>query len=229
MKALEEALYARMIADPTLAFVLPGNSHRVGVTGATGGTFTLSFGGGTTAAIAYDATAATVQARLAVLAQVGAGNVGVSGNAGGPWEVTFAGELADSSLPLTGSGAGLVGAGATLTVAQRAAVYNTAAVDPPDRYLVFTKIASAPGYAYGQVATESYRYQFAVHTQGSSRAAIEAALGAVHSLLAFGELTVSGRVCWGTEKVGDGPALASADGGMLWQSGSADYRVLLGD
>jgi YD repeat-containing protein len=52
--------------------------------GPTGGTFTLSFGGQTTAAIAYNATAATVQAALQALSTIGAGNVLVAGGAGGP-------------------------------------------------------------------------------------------------------------------------------------------------
>lgn len=43
----------------------------------------------TTAFIAYDATAATVQQELEALSNVGAGNVQVSGPAGGPWTVEF--------------------------------------------------------------------------------------------------------------------------------------------
>lgn len=45
----------------------------------TGGTFTLTFSGQTTSAIAYNATAATVQAALVALSNVGAGNVVCSG------------------------------------------------------------------------------------------------------------------------------------------------------
>ena len=229
MNGIDTALTALLQADATLAAQLPGAAHTVTATDASGGTFTLSFNGATTSAIAHNALAATVQAALVALATVGAGNVVVTGNAGGPWAVTFVGTLASTTLALTGNGAALVGVGATLTVAQRAAVYNTVAIAPPDRYLVFTKIVSTPGFSYGQVASEQYRYQFAVHTQGTSRATINAALARVDALLRFGELTVSGRTSWGTEKVGDGPAFADADGGTLWQSGSADYRVTLGD
>lgn len=53
---------------------------------ATAGTFKLSLNGVETAAIAFDALAATVQTRLEAL--LGAGNVAVSGNAGGPFTVT---------------------------------------------------------------------------------------------------------------------------------------------
>ncbi len=41
----------------------------------TGGTFTLTFGGQTTAPIAYNASAATVQAALELLTSIGSGNV----------------------------------------------------------------------------------------------------------------------------------------------------------
>ena len=50
------------------------------ITGSpTGGTFTLTAGGQTTAAIAFNATPAVVQAALAALTSVGAGNVIVTG------------------------------------------------------------------------------------------------------------------------------------------------------
>jgi hypothetical protein len=69
------------------------------VTGApTGGTFTLSFDGATTAAIAYNAAAATVQAALLALPSIGAGEVTVTGGAGGPWTVTFLGGLAGTNV-----------------------------------------------------------------------------------------------------------------------------------
>ena len=46
---------------------------------ASGGTFTLTFQGQTTAPLAYNATAAQVQAALEALADVGAGDVVASG------------------------------------------------------------------------------------------------------------------------------------------------------
>ncbi len=55
----------------------------------TGGTFVLVFAGQVTAAIAYNATSATVQAALEALSTIGAGNVAVSGSAGGPYTCTF--------------------------------------------------------------------------------------------------------------------------------------------
>lgn len=57
----------------------------------TAGTFTLTYGADTTSAIAYNASAATVETALDALASVvSAGGVSVAGNAGGPWTVTFA-------------------------------------------------------------------------------------------------------------------------------------------
>ena len=79
--------------------------------GPTGGTFTLSFGGYTTGALAYTASAATVQTALAGLTSVGSGNVAVSvAPSGSGWEVRFTGTLADTyQAALTASGAGLTG------------------------------------------------------------------------------------------------------------------------
>jgi hypothetical protein len=67
---------------------------------ATGGTFKLSFRGEQTAAIAHNAAAAAVDAALEALASIGAGNVAVTGDAGGPYTVTFGGALAGEALPL---------------------------------------------------------------------------------------------------------------------------------
>jgi hypothetical protein len=83
----------------------------VTVTGApTGGTFTLTYSGQTTAAIAYNATAAAVQTALAALSNIGAGNVTVTGANGGPYTVAFVGTLANTDVAqMTASGAGLTG------------------------------------------------------------------------------------------------------------------------
>lgn len=64
----------------------------------TGGSFTLDFGGQPTTDIAYNATASAVQTALQALSTIGAGNVTVTGSAGGPWTVTFAGSLANQDV-----------------------------------------------------------------------------------------------------------------------------------
>jgi hypothetical protein len=83
----------------------------VTITGSpTGGTFTLTLDGQTTAAIAYNATAATVEAALEALSTIGQGNVQVTGAAGGPYTVEFVGELADRNVSaMTADGSGLTG------------------------------------------------------------------------------------------------------------------------
>lgn len=85
----------------------------VALTGSpTGGTFTLTFGGNTTAGIAYDASASAVQSALEALASIGAGNVLVTGGPGPgtAWVVDFTGTLGYTSQALmTGNGGGLTG------------------------------------------------------------------------------------------------------------------------
>jgi len=81
----------------------------VTITGSpTGGTFTLTYEGSTTGAIAYNATAATVRAALEALPGLSPGDVTVTGSAGGPYTVTFnrgGGDIAQ----MTASGASLTG------------------------------------------------------------------------------------------------------------------------
>lgn len=59
--------------------------------------FTLTYSGQTTGSIAAAATAAQVQTALEALSNIGAGNVSVTGSAGGPYTVTFQGALADTN------------------------------------------------------------------------------------------------------------------------------------
>ncbi len=60
--------------------------------------FTLTFSGQTTAAIAAAATAAQVQAALEALSNIAPGDVVVTGAASGPYTVTFAGALANTNV-----------------------------------------------------------------------------------------------------------------------------------
>jgi hypothetical protein len=81
----------------------------VTITGApTGGTFTLTFDGNTTADIAFDALAAAVQAALEALPNLDPGDVTVTGAAGGPYTVTFT--AAEGDVPqMTANGDDLTG------------------------------------------------------------------------------------------------------------------------
>jgi hypothetical protein len=73
----------------------------VTITGTpTGGTFTLTYAGATTAAIAYNAAAAAVQTALEALPNIGPGNVAVSGGPGPgtPYVLTFQNQLARQNI-----------------------------------------------------------------------------------------------------------------------------------
>jgi hypothetical protein len=76
----------------------------------TGGTFTISYNGTATSAITYNATAATVQSALQAIAGMPANNVTVTGNAGGPYTITFIvwpTSVLTAASSLTGTGAGV--------------------------------------------------------------------------------------------------------------------------
>lgn len=77
----------------------PSEVQTVTITGTpTGGTFTLTFNSETTAAIAYNATADTVRAALEALPSVSAGDITVTGSAGGPYTLTFGRVLAGTNV-----------------------------------------------------------------------------------------------------------------------------------
>jgi hypothetical protein len=97
-----------------------GQVTKVKITGTpTGGTFTLTVGGDTTAGIAYNASKAAVQAAVEALASVGAGNTTVTGTSlsdGSGLDIAFAGALLGETVVVTGSAASLTG-GTTPAVA----------------------------------------------------------------------------------------------------------------
>lgn len=78
--------------------------------GPTGGTFTLTFSGQTTAGIAYNANAAAVQAALEALSNLAPGDVTVGGGPGPStaWTVTFRAGMGDVPQ-MTANGAALTG------------------------------------------------------------------------------------------------------------------------
>jgi hypothetical protein len=79
---LSKALAVFLVCDQAVTLKSGGTDavQTVTVTGGpTGGSFTLTFAGQTTAAIPYNATAAQVQTALTALAAIGAGGVAVTG------------------------------------------------------------------------------------------------------------------------------------------------------
>lgn len=92
------------------------------LTAASSGTFRLMFRGYITAAIAYNALAATVQTALEGLtAVITAGDVTVTGSAGGPYTLSFVGGAYDSP----GQPVGITLYDNTLNVAASIAIANT--------------------------------------------------------------------------------------------------------
>jgi hypothetical protein len=65
----------------------------------TGGTWALDFHTGGAGGLAYNASAATVETHLEGIAEIGSGNVEVSGATGGPYTIEFVGALAGKKMP----------------------------------------------------------------------------------------------------------------------------------
>jgi hypothetical protein len=110
------------------------NAQQTVTVTATGGHFTLSFGAETTVNIAYSAAATDVQAALAALVAVGADNVAVTGDAGGPWAVEFKGSLAGQPVAaMLATDVDLAGTGhaVAVVVAQAGGVAVSVAIVAP--------------------------------------------------------------------------------------------------
>jgi hypothetical protein len=118
--------YDKLLADPDLlhphnAFALSDAANEVNTitadaTAASGGTFTLTVNGQTTAAIAFDADAAAVQAALEALSNVAPGDVAAVQTAGTDLgdnsaivTLTWGGAFAGMNVTITATMAGLTG------------------------------------------------------------------------------------------------------------------------
>lgn len=116
--------------------------------GPTGGTFTITFSGQTTAAIAYNATAAAVQTALEALSNVNPGDITVTGNAGGPWTLTFGGQyLGEDVTQVTTTESFTGGTTPDITVDTTTAGGTAATADGSDVFLgfLFTEVSFYPG------------------------------------------------------------------------------------
>lgn len=100
-------------ADTKKAVLYAGTSEevqRITISGGpTGGTYVLHWNGQDTAAIAFDASAAAVQAALEALSNIAVGDVAVTGSAGGPYNVKFQGNLANADEAAITATASLTG------------------------------------------------------------------------------------------------------------------------
>lgn len=83
-----------------LSYNPAGDNHvqRVTISGATSGTFSLSFQGDSTIDLPYNASATAVQSALESLSGIGSGNVSVSG----AYDITFKGSLKNQTVSLMG-------------------------------------------------------------------------------------------------------------------------------
>jgi predicted CXXCH cytochrome family protein len=135
-----------LIDSSNAARLMYGGTQVITIDGApTGGTFTLTFDGQTTAPLGFNSTAAQVQTALVNLANIGTSNTYVGSTDGaymssetinnvtvsGAWPtytLNFQNEMRVAAQPLiTGDASGLTG-GTTITVADTTAVRSTAAV-----------------------------------------------------------------------------------------------------
>jgi hypothetical protein len=118
------------------------------VTGApTGGTFTITWSGQTTAAIAYNATAAAVQTALEALSNIAPGDVVVTGAAGGPWTLTWGGtQLGENVAAPTTTESFTGGTTPDITIATTTAGGAAAPTDGSDVFagFLFTEVAFSP-------------------------------------------------------------------------------------
>ncbi|MDX3527150.1 hypothetical protein P1P75_12020 [Streptomyces sp. ID05-39B] len=119
------------------------------VTGVpTGGTFTITWSGQTTAAIAYNATAAVVQTALEGLSNIAPGDVVVTGSAGGPWTLTWGGtQLGEDVAAPTTTESFTGGTSPDITIDTTTAGGAATATDGSQifRGFLFTEVSFYPG------------------------------------------------------------------------------------
>ncbi|WP_399553823.1 hypothetical protein OG473_39825 (plasmid) [Streptomyces anulatus] len=133
------------------------------VTGApTGGTFTITWSGQTTAALAYNATAAQVQTALEALSNIAPGDVAVTGATGGPWTLTWGGtQLGENVAQPTTTETFTGGTTPDITIATTTAGGTAASATGADVFVgfLFTEVSffptstkcAAPLMVHGQI------------------------------------------------------------------------------
>ncbi|HEX5990620.1 MAG TPA: hypothetical protein VFY75_10470 [Solirubrobacterales bacterium] len=119
-----EGHFIRSFGKDIVTTGFPGNSPEASAVQtltvtATGGKYVLKFGGKETGELAFNSTAAEIQAALQGLSSIGAGNATVSETTPGVFKITFAGNLANNPEPTIAaeSGAGEPLTGGTASVA----------------------------------------------------------------------------------------------------------------
>ncbi len=119
----------RVIGSVVSHSVPTSDEQTITVEGApTGGTFTLTFRGQTTAPIAFNASSEVVRGALSALSSIKEGGVSVNGHAGGPYRVRFVGAQGGVAQPqISADASGLTPSGAVTvaTVQQGGEGYDT--------------------------------------------------------------------------------------------------------
>jgi hypothetical protein len=103
---------------------------------ATGGTFTATFEGATTAAVAWDASAATFKTALEALATIQPGDITVT-KAGDVFTVTFVGKFAGENVTVMTTNAGSLTGGAGTAVVATGTAGGAAATDGTEIFAGF--------------------------------------------------------------------------------------------
>lgn len=146
-----------------------------------GGTFTISFEGDTTSAIAYNAAADTIRSELEGLSTLGSGTITVVGSDGGPWNVTFEGLRSGENVPaMTGSGASLTGGQVDVSTIQSA----TDAINEVQTVTVVQATGGTFTLTYSAQTTAAIAYNAAAST-------VQTALEQLSSIT-VGKVLVSG-------------------------------------
>ena len=141
----------------------------VKLSGLNTGTFTLTFGGQTTAPLAFNALASTVQTFLRGLSTIGAGNVNVTG-ASPSYTVTFSGTLANKdvgSISATGFG-GTLAVGATVQDGLNGTATATSVAIPGGRQYTVTFGGDLANENLPQIITRSDLVFWTTTTNGSA-------------------------------------------------------------
>lgn len=147
---------------PTVTFGGGQNEvQRVTISGnPTGGTFTLTYAGQTTSALARTATAATVQAALIALSNIGTSDVTVTG-AYPVWDVTFTGTLGRTDVAQMTATSSLTGGTPSIAVAT---TVSGVATSPPPTVTTTTRPTMSWNYVDPQQDAQT-SYEWFIYTQ----------------------------------------------------------------
>lgn len=163
-------------------FLVDDSVQTITISGTpTGGTFTLTYNGQTTTALAYNAIGATLQTALIALSNLASGDVTVSGAAGGPYTVTFSGDagvLLTSTSSLTGGTSpaiAIVGGSGTamadgfkMEPAKARPMDIASAFKPGFNATTPYAVVGSVGIPYLQLETLSYRFGISENAQQSA-------------------------------------------------------------